>query len=85
MVMMGAPLFTKVANSFFRDPTLNTWEAASQSDEIGSPLRSLGSETPIAPSFGYTGVGDACGAFELARLLLPRGRDLSLQVSNLLT
>ena len=85
MVMMGAPLFTKVGNSFFRDPVLNTWEAASQSEEIRNLQRTMGSDAAAVPSYGYTGVGEATGAFELARLLLPRGRDLSLQVSNLLT
>jgi hypothetical protein len=85
MVMMGTPLFTKVGNSFFRDPALNTWDAASQSDEIRNLQRALGNDAPPAPSFGYTGVGEATGAFRLARLLLPRGRDLSLQLSNLLT
>jgi hypothetical protein len=83
MVMIGAPLFTKAANSFFRDPTLNTWDAAAQSDQVRKLQRSLG-DAPIAPYFGYTGVGETTGAFELARLLLPRGRDLSLQVSNTL-
>jgi hypothetical protein len=85
MVMMGTPLFTKVGNSFFRDPALNTWEAASGAEEIRNLQRALGNDAPPAPSFGYTGVGEATGAFRLARLLLPRGRDLSLQLSNLLT
>jgi hypothetical protein len=85
MVMMGAPLFTKVGNSFFRDPALNTWEAASQSEQIRGIQREIGGDAPAVPSYGYTGVGEATGAFELARLLLPRGRDLSLQVSNQLT
>jgi hypothetical protein len=84
MVAIGTPLFTKIGNSFFRDPALNTWDAASQSDRVREVDRSLGSG-PIGPAFPYTGVGEAQGAFALQRLLLPRGRELALQTSNLLT
>src|SRR5260370_27993149 len=84
MVMMGAPLFTKVGNTFFRDPALNTWDAASQSEEVRKLQRTLG-DAPISPSLGYTGVGEATGAFEIARLLVPRGPDLNLQVRNTLS
>ncbi len=84
MVMMGAPLFSKVGNSFFRDPALNTWDAATQSDELRKLGRVL-DDAPASPWFGYTGVGEAAGAFELARLLAPRRRDLSLRVSNTLS
>jgi hypothetical protein len=73
MVMIGAPLFTKVGNSFFRDPTLNTWDAAAESEDLRKLQHTLG-DAPVSPTFGYTGVGEAAGAFEIARLLLPRGR-----------
>lgn len=84
MVAIGTPLFTKVGNSFFRDPTLNTWEAAAQSEHLRAVEHALG-DSPASPVFTYTGVGEASGAFALERLLLPRGKDLSLQPSNLLT
>ncbi|MGA2268002.1 MAG: hypothetical protein ABSH44_05975 [Bryobacteraceae bacterium] len=84
MVAIGAPLFTKIGNSFFRDPTLNTWEAAAQSERLRAVEHALG-DSPASPVFTYTGVGEASGAFALERLLLPRGKDLSLQASNLLT
>jgi len=84
MVAIGTPLFTKVGNSFFRAPGLNTWDTASQSEDVRKVEQALGA-SPISAAFPYTGVGEAEGAFALQRLLLPRGRDLSLQVSNLLT
>jgi hypothetical protein len=84
MVAIGTPLFTKIGNSFFRDPALNSWEAASQSDRLHDVARALGADPP-APAFNYTGVGEAAGAFELERLLLLRGHDLTLQTSDHLT
>jgi hypothetical protein len=84
MVVLGTPLFSKIGNSFFRDPGLNTWDAAGQSDRVRDVEKALG-DTSAAPAFPYTGVGEAAAAFALDRLLLPRGRDLVLQVNNLLT
>jgi len=88
MVLIGAPLFTKVGNTFLRDPALNTWDTASQSAEVHKLQQAEGDtrgDAPISPSLGYTGIGEARGAFELARLLLPRGRELSLQARNTLS
>ncbi len=84
MVVIGAPLFTKVGNSFFRDPDLNTWEAAAQSERVRAVEHALGGG-PASPVFTYTGIGEASAAFALERLLLPRGKDLSLGSSNLIT
>ena len=84
LVSIGTPMFSKIGNSFFRDPALNTWDAAAQSDLISRIERATG-ESAASPAFPYTGVGDAVGAFDLERLLLPRGRDLTLQTSNLVS
>jgi hypothetical protein len=88
MVAIGAPLFSKIGNSFFRDPVLNTWDAVAQSDRVRGVEKALGGDA-AAPAYTYTGVGEAEGAFALNRLLLPRllprGRDLVLQTSNLLS
>jgi hypothetical protein len=84
MVAIGTPLFEKIGNSFFRDPVLNTWDAASQSDRL-KKIQEAAGESPVSPAFPYTGVGEAEGAFALAKLLGPRGRDLAFQVSNLVT
>jgi len=84
LLAIGTPLFTKIGNDFFRDPALNTWDAASQADQVRAVERALAA-TPASPAFPYTGVGEAEGAFELQRLLLPRGKDLTLRASSLLT
>jgi hypothetical protein len=84
MIAIGTPLFNKIGSSFFRDPTLNTWDAASQSDRLRDVSRALGTDKP-APAFTYTGVGEAAGAFELERIFLSRGREPALQTSDQLT
>ena len=84
MVSLGTPLFTKVVDSFFRDPALNTWDAAAKSEPVESFKRMLGAGT-ASPTFTYTGIGEATGAVALARLLTARGVDFSLQASSLLT
>jgi len=83
MIAIGTPLFTKIGGDFFRSPAVNTPESATQSEEVQSVAKAIGKDP--TPAFPYTGVGEAKGAFELQRLLLPRGRELSLQVSSLLT
>ena len=84
LVALGTPLFTKIGNDFFRDPALNTWETAQQSDQVRAVEQALGGSSG-SPAFTYTGVGEAESAFELERMLLPRGRDLGVRASNSLT
>jgi hypothetical protein len=81
MVAIGTPLFEKIGNSFFRDPGLNTWEAAGQSERLKKVQEAAG-ESPVSPAYNYTGVGEAAGAFALSQLLAPQGRELAFQVSN---
>ena len=81
VVVVGAPLFTKLGGSFFRDPTVNTPEAAGQSSEVQAVEKALGTG-PGVPAFNYTGVGEAAGALAIERLLAGRGRDLSFRFSN---
>ncbi len=84
LVVIGTPLFEKIGGSFFRDPALNTWESAAPAPSVRSVESALGVGA-AAPAFPYTGVGEAQGAFELERLLLPRGRELALRASNQLS
>jgi hypothetical protein len=84
MVAVGTPLFVKIGNSFFRDPTLNDWNTASNSSQVRKIEQAVGA-TSVTNTFTYTGIGEAEGAFELERLLLPRGHDLTLQASSDLT
>lgn len=81
MISIGAPLFIKMGNDFFRDPSLNTWDTSAQPAALQEIQRAVGA-TSAAPAFTYTGIGEAEGAFEIQRLLLPRGRDLMLRASN---
>jgi hypothetical protein len=85
MVALGTPLFVKVGTStFFRDTTLNDWDSASKSDQVRNVERMTGA-AHSSPSFNYTPIGEAEGAFQLERLLLPRGHDLLLEASSDLT
>jgi hypothetical protein len=85
LIALGTPLFVKVGtNTFLRDTRSNDWEEASKSDQVRTIQRTTGATT-ISRSFNYTPIGEAQGAFELERLLLPRGYDLRLQASSDLT
>jgi hypothetical protein len=81
MVSMGAPLFLKLGNDFFRDPAVNAGDTASQAPELQAIQHAVGASASY-PVYTYTGIGEAEGAFELQRLLLPRGRELALRASN---
>jgi DNA-binding winged helix-turn-helix (wHTH) protein len=84
MVAIGTPLFVKIGNRFYRDPTLNTWDSAANARETLDIEHVTGANS-MSRSFNYTGVGEAEGAFELGRLLLVRNYDLTLRASNELT
>jgi hypothetical protein len=85
MVALGTPLFVKVGTGiFFRDTTINSWDSASTSDKVKSIEKSVGT-TNSTPSYNYTPIGEAAGAFQLERLLLPHGHDLMLEASSDLT
>jgi hypothetical protein len=83
LVAIGTPLFVKIGGSFFRDPTLNTWENANGAAQVREVQRAVGGDT--AGAFLYTGIGEAEGAFELGRLLLTRNRDITIRASSQLT
>jgi hypothetical protein len=42
MVSIGAPMFVKIGNDFFRDPALNAWDAASQPAQLQDVERAIG-------------------------------------------
>jgi hypothetical protein len=83
VVSLGAPLFVKVAGSFYRDPVMNSWDKAQNSDGVKELEKAL--DGKAVPQNPYTGVGEASAAFELARLFLSAGKDLNMVVSNALT
>ena len=81
MISIGAPLFAKIGNDFFRDPSVNAWDPSSPPPVLQEIQRAVGA-AGASPTFTYTGIGEAEGAFEIQHLLLPRGRDLTLRASN---
>lgn len=81
IVSLGTPMFLAVPRGFFRDPQHNDW---SKTQAAGVPElleRSLQSG-PAVPSYIYTGVGEAIGAFRLALAFGARHRDVAVQPSN---
>jgi hypothetical protein len=83
VVSLGAPLFAKVQGTFFRDPVMNSWDKAQDSNGVKELEQALGGKA--VPQNPYTGVGEASAAFELARLFLSQNKDLNLAVSSGLT
>jgi hypothetical protein len=81
LIAIGAPMFVKIGDDFFRDPSLNTWDSTDKSAEVVEIQRAVGA-TASLPVYNYTGIGEAEGAFEIACLLRPRGSGLTLRASN---
>lgn len=77
LVAIGTPLFVHYRTAFVRAPGLNDWESVSNSEMVAGLTRFFRPNEPRA-YYNFTGVGDAAGAFELARLLAPRTSHLSL-------
>ena len=83
LIVLGAPLFTKFAKGFFRDPRVNQWEEAERSERVRIVKEALGSSY-ASPWHNFTGIGEASGAFLLCKLLFPRTAGLSLKKSSAL-
>lgn len=83
LISMGTPLFTKFSGGFFRSPRINEPEAAAQSEQLERLREHLGSSYAV-PWYGFTGIGEATGAFLLGRLLNTRKPNLYLQRSSAL-
>lgn len=84
LISLGTPLFVRFRSGFFRDPRLNDWERARESDAIRLLQRDLGSDVAV-PSFNYAAVGEARGVFDLAKLFASHKRDPVLQSSDTLS
>jgi hypothetical protein len=77
LVAIGTPLFVHYKTAFVRVPGLNDWQTVEQSEMVAGLNKFFRPNAPRA-YFNYTGIGDAVGAFDLARLLAPRTSQLSL-------
>jgi hypothetical protein len=84
LVALGTPMFTKFSGLFFGNPKINEWPEALQSEQLKLLQKDLQSDSAV-PSYPYTGVGEATGAFLLCKLLLVRKPDLVLKRSNILS
>jgi len=85
LVCLGAPLFVRIPSlGFFRDPKANDWDEAMKSERMAT-VRKMLTDSQWLPSYNFTGVGEASGAFMLAQVLSPRKRDILLTRSNLLS
>jgi hypothetical protein len=83
LISLGTPLFIKLSDSLFRDPGINDWPAALESEQVQLLQKELKSDYAV-PSYSYTGVGEATGAFLLSRLLGARTPDMHLMRSSAL-
>jgi hypothetical protein len=84
LISLGTPLFAKLGRDFFRNPRVNEWEEALESEQLKQLQSTLRADAPV-PAYPYTGVGEATGAFLLCKLLYPRRQDLTIQRNNTLS
>lgn len=85
LVCLGTPLFVRFPNfGFFRDPKANDWQEMERSERVMAVRRALG-DRDILPWYAFTGAGEASAAFQVAKLLSSRKRQLLLTRSNLLS
>jgi len=83
MVSLGSPLFAKVSGSFLRDPVLNSWDRLEESAALKTLETAMNGKAVAA--WPYTGIGEAAGAFDLARLFVAWHKDLNLVLATSLS
>ncbi len=85
VVCVATPLFVKVPGfGFVREPTLNDWDDVPQSKRLSS-LETALSANISEPSYTYTEVGTATGAFLLGQFLAPRKQAVLITRANVLS
>lgn len=84
LISLGTPLFTKFSGGFFRNPRINEWELAEQSEQTRQIQQLLQSRYAL-PWRNFTGTGEATGAFLLSKLLQARKPDLLLKRSSVVS
>lgn len=83
LVCVGTPLFIKSPRGFFRSPRVNRWEEAAGAPDVDW-MRSDIEADRAGPVYIYTGVGDAMGAADVARLLTAAGARFAIRRSSTL-
>jgi hypothetical protein len=81
LIVYGAPLFLKVANSFFRDTHVNRAEDLNQSPQVRSVIAAL-TPSEIRPIYHFTGVGESEAIFHVTRVLAAGHAALDVKRSN---
>jgi hypothetical protein len=85
VVCVATPLFVKVPGfGVVREPSINDWDdvpASPKLSSLESTLRAGISE----PSYGYTEVGTATGAFMLGQFLAPRRQAVLITRANVMS
>ncbi|MGH9846891.1 MAG: hypothetical protein ACREEM_49975, partial [Blastocatellia bacterium] len=84
LLSLGTPLFARFEGGFFRDSTLNEWEEARRSPRLRE-LQTILQEREPAPSYIYTGVGEATALLLLHKSFLAARREPQIKRSNLLS
>lgn len=84
LICVGTPLFVKSPLGFFRSPRVNRWEEVFGSPDFQWMRFGLGADRAV-PVQIYTGVGDAVGAVEVARLLTAAGARFAVRRSSALS
>jgi hypothetical protein len=82
VVCIATPLFVHVPGfGALRDSTLNDWDNASSSKGLSSVEKALGAGMS-EPSYDFTDVGTATGAFLLGQFLAPRKENVSIMSAS---
>jgi hypothetical protein len=82
VVCIATPLFVNVPGfGALRDSSLNDWDNAAGSKSLGSVEKALGAGMS-EPSYDFTDVGTATGAFLLGQFLAPRKENVSIMSAS---
>jgi hypothetical protein len=85
LLSLGAPLFMDVEGlGYFRAPGTDDWDAAQRQGQLRG-IQQLFPGHQLGPTHVYTGVGEATGAFHLAKLFGTKGQNLRLVPSDMLS
>ncbi|MDP9053771.1 MAG: hypothetical protein M3N93_05635 [Acidobacteriota bacterium] len=85
VVCVATPLFVKVPGlGVVREPSINDWDDVPASARLSS-LEGTFRAGISEPSYGYTEVGTATGAFLLGQFLAPRKHDVLITRANVMS
>lgn len=84
LIVLGTMQFYRYSSGFVREPVLDMADDATRQQRLGQLAGQLRSD-PLIPWPSYTGVGEAIGAFDLARFLVSSRLNPQLVPSSALT